>query len=90
MKLLLVVSSLDLRQPYSATPAWWQLMKGLAEAGAEIIATPYQGAPQDSLWWRAEANPARWQGALFRRARGALANRRAAAAAGGNGLRRGG
>ncbi len=70
MKLLLVVSSLDLRQPYSATPAWWQLMKGLAEAGAEIIATPYQGAPQDSLWWRAEANPARWQGALFRRARG--------------------
>lgn len=70
MKLLIVVSSLDLRQPYSATPAWWQLMKGLAQAGAEIIATPYQGAPQDSLWWQAEPNPARWQGELFRRARG--------------------
>ncbi len=70
MKLLVVVSSLDLRQPYSATPAWWQLMKGLAEAGTEIIATPYQGRPRETLWWRAEANPALWQGSLFRSARG--------------------
>ena len=29
MKLLVLVSSLDLRQPFSATPAWWQLLKGL-------------------------------------------------------------
>ncbi len=33
MKLLFVVSSLDLTQPFSATPAWWQLMKGLYEIG---------------------------------------------------------
>lgn len=70
MKLLVVVSSLDLRAPYSATPAWWQLLKGLAEAGAELIVLPYQGARQDSLWWRAAANPARWQGEIFRRMRG--------------------
>lgn len=69
MKLLVVVSSLDLRQPYSATPAWWQLLKGMAEAGAELIVAPYQGEPQDSLWWQAEKNPARWQGELFRRGR---------------------
>lgn len=69
MKLLIVVSSMDLRQPYSATPAWWQLMKGLAEAGAELLVTPYQGKPQDSLWWRAEKNPAYQQGEMFRRAR---------------------
>jgi glycosyltransferase involved in cell wall biosynthesis len=65
LKLLVVVSSLDLRQPFSATPAWWQLLKGLYELGVEVIATPYQGAPVESLWWRAEANPARWQGDAF-------------------------
>lgn len=66
MKLLVVVSSLDLRQPFSATPAWWQLLKGLYEIGAEVIATPYQGAPIESLWWRSEPNPARLQGDLFK------------------------
>ncbi len=66
MKLLMVVSSLDLTQPYSATPAWWQLLKGLYELGVDIIATPYQGIPIESLWWRSEDNPARWQGDAFR------------------------
>ena len=66
VKLLVVVSSLDLKQPYSATPAWWQLMKGLYEIGVEVIATPYQGAPVDSLWWRSLPNPARWQGDAFK------------------------
>lgn len=66
MKLLIVVSSLDLTQPFSATPAWWMLLKGLYEEGADIIATPYQGGAIESLWWRAESNPARWQGDLFK------------------------
>lgn len=66
MKLLVVVSSLDLRQPFSATPAWWQLLKGLYELEAEVIATPYQGAPVESLWWRAAPNPARLPGDVFK------------------------
>lgn len=66
MKLLFVVSSLDLSQPFSATPAWWQLFKGLYEIGVEVVAAPYQGAPIDSLWWRPEGNPAKWQGDLFK------------------------
>lgn len=70
MKMLVVVSSLDLRQPFSATPAWWQLLKGLYEQGVEVIAAPYQGTPIESLWWRAEANPARWQGDAFQSLRG--------------------
>lgn len=69
MKILVVVSSLDLSQPFSATPAWWQLLKGLYEIGVEVIAAPYQGPAIDSLWWRAEANPARWQGQAFKSAR---------------------
>ncbi len=66
MKLLVVISSLDLSQPFSATPAWWQLLKGLYEIGVEVIAAPYQGPAIDSLWWRAEANPAQWQGQTFK------------------------
>lgn len=66
IKILFVVSSLDLTQPFSATPAWWQLMKGLYEIGVEVIATPYQGPAIEALWWRAERNPARWQGDLFK------------------------
>lgn len=66
MKLLVVVSSLDLRQPFSATPAWWQLLKGLYELEAEVIATPYQGAPVESLWWRTAPNPARLPGEVFK------------------------
>lgn len=66
MKLLVVVSSLDLTQPYSSTPGWWQLLKALYEVGVEIIAVPYQGAAVSSLWWGCESNPARWQGDAFR------------------------
>ncbi|MBL8133789.1 MAG: glycosyltransferase [Anaerolineae bacterium] len=69
MKLLFVVSSLDLTQPFSATPAWWQLLKGLYEIGVDIIAAPYQGPPIESLWWRAAANPAQRHGNLFKAAR---------------------
>jgi len=66
MKLLVVCASLDLTQPFSATPSWWQLLKGLYEVGVEVIATPYQGPAIESLWWRAEPNPAQWQGDLFK------------------------
>lgn len=69
MKLLFVVSSLDLTQPFSATPAWWQLLKGLYEVGVEVIAAPYQGPPIESLWWRAVENPAQRQGDLFKTGR---------------------
>jgi hypothetical protein len=73
MKLLFVVSSLDLKQPFSATPAWWQLLKALYEIGVEVIATPYQGPAIETLWWRAAANPAKWQGDIFKGARDAVA-----------------
>lgn len=76
MKLLFVVSSLDLSQPFSATPAWWQLLKALYEIGVEVIATPYQGPAIETLWWRAAANPAKWQGDIFKGARDAVARLR--------------
>ena len=72
MKLLIVVSSLDLTQPFSATPAWWQLLKGLYEIGVDVIAAPYQGPPIESLWWRAGDNPAKLAGDTFKTVRDML------------------
>jgi glycosyltransferase involved in cell wall biosynthesis len=72
MKLLIVVSSLDLTQPFSATPAWWQLLKGLYEIGVDVIAAPYQGPPIESLWWRAGDNPAKLAGDTFKAVRDML------------------
>src|ERR1700682_4956915 len=66
MKLLFVVSSLDLTQPFSATPSWWQLLKGLYEEGVDILATTYQGPAIESLWWRALPTPVKREGDLFK------------------------
>ena len=66
MKLLVIVSSLDLRQPFSATPAWWQLLKALYEIGVDLVVTPYQGPAIESPWWRAAPNPAKVEGDTFK------------------------
>src|SRR6266567_4261460 len=66
MKLLIVASSLDLTQPFSATPSWWQLLKGLYEVGVDVLATTYQGPAIESLWWRALPNPVQREGDLFK------------------------
>lgn len=69
MKLLIIASSLDLTQPFSATPAWWQLLKGLYEIGVEVLATTYQGPAIETLWWRALPNPVQREGDLFKSVR---------------------
>jgi hypothetical protein len=69
MKLLVVCSSLDVAVPLSATPAWWQLLKGLYEVGVDLVVTTYQGRAPNTPWWRAYANPARFEGDLFMIAR---------------------
>src|SRR3954452_9076623 len=80
MKLLFVVSSLDLTQPFSATPSWWQLLKGLYEVGVDVLATTYQGPAIESLWWRALPNPVQRQGDLFKALRDTFRQRSAAQA----------
>jgi hypothetical protein len=69
MKLLILASSLDLTQPFSATPSWWQLLKGLYEVGVDVLATTYQGPAIESLWWRALPNPVQREGDLFKTVR---------------------
>jgi glycosyltransferase involved in cell wall biosynthesis len=65
VKILAVVSALDLRLTFGATSAWWQLLKGLSEVGVEILATPYAGDAVESPWWRACPNPCRREARAF-------------------------
>jgi hypothetical protein len=72
-KILAVASAADLDFRYGCTPAWWQLWKGLYEAGVDLIVTPYRGRPIESPWWRTAPNPAYLEGESFARARDAWA-----------------
>jgi hypothetical protein len=72
-KILAVASAIDLDFRYGCTPAWWQLWKGLYEAGVDLIVTPYRGRPIETPWWRTAPNPAYLEGESFARARDAWA-----------------
>jgi hypothetical protein len=65
VKLLVVASALDLRLTFGATSAWWQLLKGLSEAGADVVATAYAGNAIETPWWRAYPNPCLREGQAF-------------------------
>jgi len=56
-RILAVASAVDLDFRYGCTPAWWQLWKGLYEAGVDLVVTPYRGRPVESPWWRTAPNP---------------------------------
>ncbi len=75
-KILAVVSAIDLNFRYGCTPAWWQIWKGLYEAGVDLILTPYRGRALESPWWRTYPNPCYREGELFAAAQPALARLR--------------
>jgi spore maturation protein CgeB len=72
-KVLAVASAADLDFRYGCTPAWWQLWKGLAEAGVDLIVTAYRGRSIESPWWRTAPNPLYREAELFAGARGLAA-----------------
>ncbi len=65
MKILAVVSTIDLKNKLGCTPAWWQLLKALYEIGHEVIVVPYLGNSIDSLWWRTYANPCERESLMY-------------------------
>lgn len=65
MRVLSVVSTIDLDEGKGCTPAWWQLHKALHEAGHELIVTPYLGQAVESPWWRTEPNPCYWESRAY-------------------------
>jgi hypothetical protein len=73
IKILAVASAIDLDFRYGCTPAWWQLWKGLYEAGADLIVTPYRGRPVESPWWRTAPNPCYREAEAFATVRDAFA-----------------
>jgi hypothetical protein len=72
-KILAVSSAVSLDFRYGCTPAWWQIWKGMYEAGVDVIVTPYRGPAVQSPWWRCEPNPCEREGETFAAARGVLA-----------------
>jgi hypothetical protein len=72
-KVLAVASAVDLDFRYGCTPAWWQLWKGLCEAGCDLIVTPYRGRAIESPWWRTEPNPCYREAESFAFARDTVA-----------------
>jgi hypothetical protein len=68
-KILALASAVDLDFRYGCTPAWWQLWKGMAEIGVDLIVTPYRGRAVESPWWRTEPNPLYREAETFARAR---------------------
>lgn len=64
-KILAVASAVDLDFRYGCTPAWWQLWKGMHEAGVDLIVTPYRGRAVESPWWRTAPNPRYLEGEGF-------------------------
>ncbi len=71
-----MASAAELDYHYGCTPAWWQLWKGLYEAGVDLIVTPYRGRAVESPWWRTYENPCRREGEAFAALRGAAARLR--------------
>ncbi len=71
--ILAVASAVDLDFRYGCTPAWWQLWKGMYEAGVDLVVTPYRGRPVDSPWWRTAPNPTYREGESYAAMRSGLA-----------------
>ncbi len=65
MKILAIVSTIDLKNKLGCTPAWWQLLKALYEIGHEVIVVPYLGRPVESLWWRTYENPCERESIIY-------------------------
>ena len=67
LKLLIVCSTLNLDYPYGATPAIWQMLKGLYEVGCDTIVIPYRGKSVRTPWWRVYPNPISTYGEFYAR-----------------------
>jgi len=65
MKILVMASTIDLKNKLGCTPAWWQLLKALYENGNEITVIPYLGRPVESLWWKTYDNPCAQESLLY-------------------------
>jgi hypothetical protein len=72
-KVLAVASAVDLDFRYGCTPAWWQLWRGLAESGVDLVVTAYRGRSVESPWWRTAPNPLYLEAELYAAGRGLAA-----------------
>jgi len=65
VKFLVVASTIDLKNKFGCTPAWWQLLKAIYEIGNEVVVIPYLGNPVESLWWKTYDNPCSKESTIY-------------------------
>jgi glycosyltransferase involved in cell wall biosynthesis len=65
VKFLVVASTIDLKNKFGCTPAWWQLLKAIYEIGNEVVVIPYLGNPVESLWWKTYGNPCSKESTIY-------------------------
>ncbi len=66
MRILVICSTLDMEQPFGATPFVWQFLKGLHDSGSDLTVVPYYGPGVTTPWWHAERNPVERSAKAFR------------------------
>lgn len=66
MRFLVICSTLDMSEPFGATPFVWQFLKGLHDAGSELTVVPYYGPAVTTPWWHSEPNPIERSAKAFR------------------------
>jgi glycosyltransferase involved in cell wall biosynthesis len=79
MKILAIVSSIDLSRIGGGIPVTWQFLKGFHDAGVQVLVTSINGTSFSTPWWRTCSRPPIQSDALdFALNRGLKLNQRAA------------
>jgi len=65
MKILTMVSYIDLVHRIGCTPSFWQLFQNLYLKGVDNIVIPYAGKNVETLWWRVRENPCLFQYRMY-------------------------
>jgi len=66
LKIVAICQCLNLKnKELGITPAWWQILKGMHELGAEVVAIPYYDQAVQSLWWSTYENPNMWKNKAY-------------------------
>ncbi len=58
LKVLAIVSAIDLEEAPRGTIFWWQLFKNMSELGVEVIVVSFLGKSIVTPWWECYPNPA--------------------------------
>lgn len=86
MKVLTMVTYMDLLHRIGSTPHFWQLFKNMYSLGVDNIVIPYAGKNVETIWWRVRENPCLKQYNMYRKLEKFLPKKKNKKNKGGKGL----